>query len=321
MPDSKTRFSLQRKEQRRISCRYVLFTAAYNEERRIEKVIHAVIAQTLLPDRWIIVSDGSTDSTDEIVKRYAAQYKFIHFERQEKRAEDRDKVDKTSIAKSRAIMIAIEMAKDIEYKFFGNLDADVTFDKDYYERVIERMLADPAIGIGGGGAYSVGHDGRIRDTGFIIPDFVGGPVQFFRRECLDEIGGYAPYGHDDVIAVMKARMKGWKVRCFPEITALHHEQPGNSIREKVPICFRMGYIDHLMGGLMSFEAARSVLRMFKKPYLLAGGAMLGGFIWARVSRVPVCPLDEVVTFLRSDQKRKLIGHIPFLRRFSSGTHK
>lgn len=296
--------------------KYVLVTAVYNEERRIEKVINAVLAQTFLPERWVIVSDGSTDTTDEIVKRYAAKHAFIRYARQEKRDEDRDKIEKVTIAQARAMALARELVKGVDYAFFGNLDADVTFEKDYYEKVIERMLADPSIGIGGGGAYSVGMDGKRWDSGFIQPDFVGGPVQFFRRACLDEIDGYAGYGHADCVAVMKARMKGWKVRCFPDIVALHHEQPGNSAREKIPICFRMGYLDHLMGGLLSFEAARCFLRMFSRPYLLAGAAMFGGFLWARIKREPVRLPDEVAAFLRADQKQKLTKRIPFLREIS-----
>jgi poly-beta-1,6-N-acetyl-D-glucosamine synthase len=297
--------------------KYVLFTAVYNEERRIKKVIQAVLAQTILPERWIIVSDGSTDKTDEIVKNYAAQNKIILFARQEKRAEDHDKLEKVTIAQARAMALAREMVKDIGYEYFGNLDADITFGDDYYEQVIKRMLQDPKIGIGGGGAYSVGYDGRIWDSGFIQPDFVGGPVQFFRRKCLEEIDGYAFYGHSDCVAVIKARMKGWKVQCFSEIKALHHEQPGNSIREKVPICFRLGYMDHLMGGLLLFEIARCALRMFKNPYFVAGVAMLGGFLWARLRREPVRIPPDVAEFLRTDQKRKMLERIPLLRSFVS----
>lgn len=296
--------------------RYVLFTAVYNEERRIEKVMHAVLAQTIPPERWVIVSDGSTDTTDEIVKRYAANHAFIRYARQEKRAEDRDKIEKVTIAQARAMALARGMVSDIDYEFFGNLDADITFDKDYYEQVINRMIADPKIGVGGGGAYSVGLDGKVWDSGFIRSDFVGGPVQFFRRQCLEDIDGYAFYGHSDCVAVMKARMKGWKVQCFPEIKAFHHDQPDNSVRDKVPICFRMGYMDHLMGGLLSFEAARCFLRIFSKPYLLAGAAMFGGFLWARIKREHVRLPDEVAAFLRADQKQKLTERIPFLRKIS-----
>ena len=136
--------------------------------------------------------------------------------------------------------ITRETLTDKKYDFIGNLDADMTFGPDYFKRVLDNALADPQFGIAGGGAYSVRRDGLPVENGFIQPDFVGGPLQFFRKQCLDDIGGYQPYDYADVIAVYSAKMKGWEARCFPEIRASHHGQPGNTIREKVPICFGIG---------------------------------------------------------------------------------
>src|SRR4030042_2374893 len=111
---------------------------------------------------------------------------------------------------------------------------------------MEKALSDEKLGITGGGGYSVLENGKIIPGGFIQPDFVGGPLQFFRQKCLDDIDGYFPYGHADVVAVFMARMKDWKVRCFPEIKAYHHGQPENKVRVKVPINFRLGQMDYIM---------------------------------------------------------------------------
>jgi len=284
---------------------YVLVTAAYNEEKQIDQTILSVVRQTVLPLRWIIVSDGSTDRTDLIIQHYAAQYPFIVYKRLEKTRGGPNKYENTSLAQARAMDLARASLTDLDYDFLGNLDADVTFGPDYYEKILSHLYEDPKLGIAGGGAYSVLKDGRLGAGGFIQPDFVGGPIQFFRRQCLEDIGGYATYGHSDSVAVFSARMKGWKVRCFPEIHAYHHGMPGNSIREKVPICFRMGQMDYIMGALALFMVGRCAARMFYKPYVLAGLSMFAGYSWAAIKKKKSRLPQDLRRFLRADQKRKI----------------
>ena len=60
---------------------YVVITPARNEEAHIERLIESVVAQTVRPRRYVIVSDGSTDRTDEIVQRLADEHDFITFVR------------------------------------------------------------------------------------------------------------------------------------------------------------------------------------------------------------------------------------------------
>jgi biofilm PGA synthesis N-glycosyltransferase PgaC len=292
-----------------MDCSYVLVTVAYNEESRIELVMRSVLEQSLRPKLWFIVSDGSNDRTDEIIREYAGKHGFIRYLRQEKRSSDTDRLEKVTIAQSRAMALALELSHDIEYGYFGNLDADITLDADYYEKVLEKFSNDPALGMAGGGVYNVNQDDLPSGTGFINPQFVGGPVQLFRRKCIEDIGGYAPYGHSDCIAVAKTKMKGWRVRCFPEIHAYHHEVPDNSARAKIPVCFRMGQMDYIMGGLPVFEIARCAARMLKRPFLVAGMAMFAGYIWAFIRgeeiRIPL----EVLEFMQTEQKQKLLSKI------------
>lgn len=286
--------------------RYVLVTVAYNEERQIEMTIRSVIEQDTLPILWMIFSDGSTDRTDQIIEEYASRFPWIRYKRLERTEDPGHGVTLASYATVRAMTEALRTLAGFDYDFIGNLDADITFEPDYYRKVLTEALADERLGIVGGGAYNVGKDGKMLPGGFIQPDFVGGPVQFFRRECLTDIGGYRPFGHADVAAVFMARMKGWKVRCFPEIRALHHGQPGNSIREKVPICFRLGRIDHGMGGYLPFMIGRCVIEIFHKPYLLAGASMFSGYLWAILRRQKRYLPPDLMKFIRSDQKQMIM---------------
>lgn len=292
-----------------INVSYVLVSAVFNEAHRIRSIVADVAAQTLLPRRWVIVSDGSTDGTDDLIKESSQHYNFIVYARQEKRPQDEGRLEKVTIAQARAMRIARKLCRDIDYAYFGNLDVDVRLPKDYYAKVISRMESDPTIGIGGGAAISIGMDGQRLPGGFCNPYFVGGPIQLFRNKCLEDIDGYAEYGHADAVADAKARMMGWKVRCFTDIEVMHLEQPGYSAHEKIPICFNMGKGDYIMGGDPLFEIVRSGARLFKQPYFVAGAAMLAGYCWAWIKRYPVGPDPHLRRFMRAGQWQKLLRRI------------
>src|SRR5437667_12579577 len=122
---------------------YVLITPARNEVAYIEKTIRSVVAQTLLPLRWVIVSDGSTDGTDEVVKKYAARHDWIELVRRPERSERHfaGKVDAFNAGYARV--------RDVDYTIIGNLDADVSFDQDYCAFLLEKFAENPKLGVAG----------------------------------------------------------------------------------------------------------------------------------------------------------------------------
>src|ERR1700748_107741 len=123
---------------------YAIVTAAYNEEHYIEALLRSMIVQTLLPERWVVVSDGSTDRTDEIVRDYATRYKFIQLHR----------ITETHLrnwsAQADAINTGFRMVEPLNTAYIGNLDADVTFNPDYFERLVAKLAAQSDLGIAGG---------------------------------------------------------------------------------------------------------------------------------------------------------------------------
>ena len=116
---------------------YVIVTPARNEENYIEKTIKSVASQSLLPKKWIIVSDGSTDRTDIIVNEYSNKYDFIHL----LRAEDDNKRNFGS--KIMAFRAGVKQLTNLEYDFIGNLDADVSFYFNYYENLLQKFNNAP----------------------------------------------------------------------------------------------------------------------------------------------------------------------------------
>lgn len=274
---------------------YVIVTAAHNEEDSLDRLAQHVVAQTAQPLLWIIVSDGSTDRTDDIAGRYARDYSWIRFLRREKDDHERRRVEKTSPGKVAAIRMAMKSLEGLHYDYFANLDADLTFDADYYERLLSRMESDNSIGIAGGMILNILPDGRRGPGGFKNPDAVGGPTQVFRRQCYTDIGGYKPYGQDDGIACDEARRKGWRVCSFPDIWAQHHVPYygyAPTYGSKIPTCFHLGMMDYVMRIPLWFTGAMALRECLCRPPFLPSVARVLGHLWAMLCRKPRIPKTQ-----------------------------
>src|SRR5208282_5013460 len=160
---------------------YVLITPARNEAEFIELTIRSVVAQTVRPARWVIVSDGSTDGTDEIVLRYAADNPWMELVRMPERRE------RHFAGKVHAFNAGYARVKDVKYEVIGSLDADMSFDEEYFSFLLRKLAEDPALGLVGT-PFREGPN-PIYDYRFVSIEHVSGACQLFRRECFEEIGG------------------------------------------------------------------------------------------------------------------------------------
>ncbi len=277
---------------------YVLITPARNEEAYIEKTIQSVITQTVLPEKWIIVSDGSTDRTDEIVKQYTSRNGWIELIRIP------DHRERHFAAKAHAFNTGYERVKDIKYDVIGNLDADITFEKDYFEFLLHKFNENPELGVAGtpfveGSSY---YDYRFTNI-----EHVSGACQMFKRECFEDIDGYVPIkgGGIDWTAVTTARMKGWETRTFTEKTCFHHRKIGTGNSNLLGSWFRHGSKDYFLGGHPLWQVFRSIYQMRHKPYLLGGGLLFFGYIWAFLNKVERPVSRELMRFHRNEQMQRL----------------
>jgi glycosyltransferase involved in cell wall biosynthesis len=290
--------------------KYVLITSARNEEALIAKTLDSVISQSVLPERWVIVDDGSTDHTAEIVESYAKRHPWIELIRHEK---DRDR---NFASKAHAVNTGLECVDSLPFEIVGNLDADVSFGPDYMEFLMQRFIEDPELGVAGTPFTQDGGYDSSKDS-FEGENYVSGPCQLFRRECFQEIGGYVPNraGGLDWIAVMTARMKGWKVRSFHQKRFHHYRTLGTA--EKGPLCalFSYGQKDYYLGGSPMWQLFRVTYRMTKKPVLLGGIALLLGYLWAALRRVNRVVSPELMRFHRHEQMKKLRAIFSTLLRF------
>jgi biofilm PGA synthesis N-glycosyltransferase PgaC len=289
--------------------KYILITAARNEEAFITRTLESVTTQTRLPERWTIVDDGSSDRTAEIVGEYAQKFSWITLVRNPKRE------GRNFAAKADAVNTALARSQDVGFGVLGNLDADTSFEPDYMEFLMRKFDADPKLGVAGTPFTQAGGYDSTRDS-FEGENFVAGPIQLFRRECFKEIGGYtaSPAGGVDWIAVMTARLKGWTTHSFAEKRYHHHRLMGTAEKSPVAALFSYGQKDYYLGGSPLWQMFRVTYRLKKKPILVGGLALLFGYVWAAVKRVkrPVSP--ELIRFNRQEQMKKLKGILRSLLR-------
>jgi poly-beta-1,6-N-acetyl-D-glucosamine synthase len=277
---------------------YVLITPARNEEENIENAIRSVISQTLLPKKWVIVSDGSTDSTDDIVNKYLTEYSWIELVRTNEHG------DRQFAAKVHAFNSGYEKVKALQYNIIGNLDADITFDENYFEFLLNKFAENPDLGVAG--TPFVEGDTHY-DYRFTNIEHVSGACQLFRRECFEQIGGYIPIkgGGIDWTAVTTARMKGWQTRTFTEKTCLHHRKMGTGQSNVLKAWYKHGYKDYYLGGHPLWEMFRSCYQMTSRPYILGGLYLLSGYSWAFITREERPISKELMAFHRFEQLARL----------------
>ena len=278
---------------------YILITPARNEETFIEKTIQSVIAQTVHPLKWVIVNDGSTDSTADIVKKYLGQHDWMEL------LDMPAHRDRSFAAKAHCFNAGYAHVKHIKSDVIGNLDADITFDEGYLEFLMLRFADDLRLGVAGTVFEENGYSTATHS--FEGQNHVAGGCQLFRRRCFEEVGGYVPNkaGGVDWIAVTTARMKGWKTRSFREKSFFHHRSLGTAERGRLASAFSYGEKDYYLGGGALWEMFRVTYQMTTRPYLLVGLCLASGYVSAFIRRIDRPVTAELVTFHRREQLMKL----------------
>jgi poly-beta-1,6-N-acetyl-D-glucosamine synthase len=278
---------------------YVVITPARNEAQFIELTLRSVAAQTILPLKWVIVDDGSTDGTDAIVNRFVAEYPWIEPIKMPARQE------RHFAGKVMAFNAGYTHISDVSYDVIVSLDADISLpDRDYFEFLLTKLADDPALGLVG--TPFVDNSGAY-DYRFTSVEHVSGACQVFRRRCFEQIGGYVPVkgGGIDHMAVIAARVKGWQTRTFTEKTCVHMREMGTAQHGVWKARLLQGAKDYAFGYHPLWEVFRTAYQMTKRPYVVGGALLAIGYLWACIGRKPRPISAEMVAFQRNEQMRRL----------------
>ena len=278
--------------------RLALVTPARNEGAFIEDTIRSVIQQTVLPVRWVIVSDGSSDNTAAIVRKYSDQHSWIELVNVPPHA------GRNFAGKVHAFNLGYARLQNVEYEMIGNLDADITFDEGYFEFLLGKFVLDSQLGVAG---TPFTEDDRQYDYRFTSTAHVSGACQLFSRRCFEDIGGYTPIsiGGVDLVAVLTARMKGWKTKSFCEKTCQHHRKMGTAKQRRLMVAFKGGRGDYKLGTHFFWEAARTPYQMTRQPILLGGLLRLTGFCWSMIAGDKLVVSSELAAFRKQEQMTRL----------------
>lgn len=285
---------------------YVLITPARNEAAFIELTLKSVVSQTVPPEKWVIVNDGSTDGTDDIVRGYTANYPWIELVQMPERRE------RSFAGKAVAVSTGQARLGDLHYDVIGNLDADVSFDPDYFAFLMERFAENPRLGVGGT-AFQEGNSSYNYE--FVGIEHVSGMCQLFRRECFAAIGGYPAIksGGIDLIAVLSARAKGWETRTFLEKNFVHHRSQSGASHTGLRAKLHIGRKDYLVGNHPLWEIFRGVYQMTHKPYFVGGFLVLVAYFWNAIRGVGRSMPKDLMALRRREQLQRLKSML--LRRF------
>jgi len=278
---------------------YLLITAARNEEAFIEKTIKSVIAQTNLPLKWIIVSDGSTDGTDEIIKCYSSKFDFISL------MQCSGEKLRSFGSKAKAVMFAYDSVKHLDFEYIGNLDADISFDSNYYENILSKFKQDKNLGIAGGVRFDFCDNSFIKVSCAL--NSVGGPFQLFNRECFEQVGGYSPlkYGGVDAAAEIRARMLGWKVQSFPDYKLYHYRCTGSAGGKLINHKIHTGLKLYSLGYHPLFMILKYSKEISNKPIIRGSLLTISAFFWATIFRFEKQVSKDCINFLRKEQIERM----------------
>ncbi|MDX6609094.1 MAG: hypothetical protein QOF85_1019 [Solirubrobacterales bacterium] len=258
----------------------LLITPARDEAAHLERTIRAVAAQTQRPDLWLIVDDGSTDATPEILSRAAAELPFLRVLRAPQ--DEGGGPDRLAVAaEARAFNWALGTLDLNDYTHVGKLDADVELSTEYFERLLQRFEREPRLGVAGGGLLEQGRNGWQLAK---VPAYhVRGALKLYSRECFAAIGGIEERLGWDTIDETCARMENFATRSFSELSARHHRPVatrGGTLRGRA----RHGQCAYILRYGSWWVTLRSLKVACSRPYGLSGIAFLYGYLGAAARR-------------------------------------
>ena len=278
---------------------YVVITPVRDEEQYIESTIQSVIGQSITPEEWIIVDDGSKDGTARIVEHYAALHPWLRLIRRADRG-----FRQSGAGVVEAFYEGYGLLRSDEWNFVVKLDGDVSLAPDYFERLFEHFCKQPRLGIAGGNLFH-----RVNGSLQLekCPRFhVRGATKVYKKQCWTAIGGLWPAPGWDIIDEVKANMLGWTTESIPDLQVIHHRFTGTA-ESKWGDQVKNGRAYYVAGYHPLFMAAKCLYRLFSKPYLWGSIAMVQGFISGYMGRLPQVGDRALIRYLRRQQLRRLCG--------------
>lgn len=193
----------------------------HNEEAYIDKTLQSLVEQTLPPKKIVVVDDGSTDESKNIIQRYSEKYSFIEYV-----FKDSEKEHQPGAKIIRAFYHGFEILDD-SFDVICKFDADLIFPDNYLERLADYFQQDPAIGMAGGFCY-IEKNGEWFIESLTNKDHIRGALKAYRKSCFEQIGGLKNTMGWDTVDELLAKYHGWTVKTDSQLQVKHLKPTGKT---------------------------------------------------------------------------------------------
>lgn len=286
--------------------KYIIITPCKNEEENLQNLIQSIIKQSITPELWTIIDDGSNDRTPEIIKEIKSEYEWI--KSISLKGSQRD----LTIHVSNVIKTGLDFAQNfckennINYDFIMFLDSDMYMqDNDFLKKLLTGFEEDDKLGIASGNiqymdVFSKLHDANSRS------DTISGGEMMCRRECIEEIGG-VPISHSwESVMRVKTILNGWKIKRFKEIKIIHTRETGSAEGLKNGYYLK-GASEYYLDLNPFIVGAKGLKYCLKRPYYL-GFAYLIGYFSSWIKRKDKTKDPEISEYYYYKKPREIWQH-------------
>jgi glycosyltransferase involved in cell wall biosynthesis len=272
-----------------------------DEAQYVRKTLDAMVAQTVQPEEWLFVDDGSNDDTRAIIESYATDHRWI-------RVVSRDNRGFRQLGAG--VIAAFDFGRDRlrnqDYEYIAKLDGDMSFPPRYLEIMLNTLQSDPKLAAVSGKVFRPESQGYTEE--FMIDEMVAGQFKLYKRAAFDDIGGFTQTILWDGIDIHRCRMKGYKTLSFhdPEARLVHHRLMGSSDANVYKGRMRLGRGIWFMGYHPLYAIASGLFRAHERPYVIGGLIIIASYFYAAIRREPRFDDREFIRELQRWQLEQLL---------------
>ena len=285
-----------------MQAKYVIISPVRNEEDYLELTLKSVINQSVRPVEYILVNDGSTDKTPEIIDKYVADHKWL------KRVDIEDRghylPGKGVVG---AFYVGYNEVETQDWEYIVKLDCDLEFDENYFETIFKEFENNSKLGIASGCTYIYKKDQLVREP--TQSDHPVGPSKIYKRECWNDIGGIKKLPGWDLADLLDAQMNGWETRCYFDLKLIHYRLTGSRRKGLWGPKFLQGRFEYMHGYSFIYTLLKAIKDTFAKPLIIGSIAKVSGYIYASIKGEDYIFEKEMRSFLRKKHRKILLGFL------------